>query len=105
MGLSLMRWRVSLHHRNSARQSAVMRTAVFQLERLSRRERAQARDAMTPSIARVRTRVAVLVDSHVDATRPFKRAIVRTPTDGGPVSSAVTPWRIRVSVAGGTAYV
>ncbi len=80
MGLPLMWWRLSLHYRNSVRQSAVMRTVVFQLERLSRRERAPAPDAMMPSIARVLTRVAVPVDSHVDAMRPFKRAIVQTPT-------------------------
>jgi hypothetical protein len=36
---------------------------------------------------------------------PQGPSIVRTPTDGGPVSSAVNPWRIRASVAGGTAYV
>ena len=62
---------------------------------------------MMPSIARVRIRVAVLVASHMDATRPFSRATVRTPTDGRPESSAgaVTPCRIRKSVAGGTAYV
>ncbi len=37
MGQPLMRRRLSLHHRNSARHSPVRRTAAFQLERLSRR--------------------------------------------------------------------
>ncbi len=102
MGLPLMLWMLSRHHRSSARQSVVMRTAAFQLERLSLRERAPAREAMTLSIARVRTRVAVLVASHVEATRSFSRAIVRTPADGGTVSSAVTQCRIHEIVAGGT---
>jgi hypothetical protein len=87
------------------RQSAVRRTAAFQLERLSRRERAPAREAMTPSMARVRIRVAEPVASHVEATRPFRRATEGTPTDGGPVSIDVTPCIMRDSVAGGTAYV
>jgi hypothetical protein len=65
--------------------------------RLARRESAPAREAMTLSMARVRTRVAEPVASHVEATRPFRRATERTPTEGGPVSSAVIPCRIRES--------
>jgi hypothetical protein len=46
MGLLLMLWRLSLHHCSSARKSAVRETTAFQLEHLSRQERAPVREAM-----------------------------------------------------------
>jgi hypothetical protein len=64
---------------------------------------------MTPSIVRVRMRVAGPVASQVEATRPFSRATTLTqavaPLEGLPVKRAVKPERMLSIVAGGTAYV